>query len=373
MSVKTGEYSGDAWYTAAGKDDDVVLSSKVSLVRNLANFPFPSRLSPSEDEHIQAIVLDSFNRMDNAADFHTVKISSLDPNGFKIMCERGILCETDSRGALILRNDGRLSCTVNTGDHVVLSSFSSGSDMESVADFLSGIDSKLQESIQFAASCDFGYLNSSIFDSGSGMKLSFTFHLPCLTFSGKIPSLVRDVEADKLSLKGLFGAGGATVVSFSGGSGSSLGFYYTLETASSTGGSEMEQLLNIVSWAKRITDIERTERSDSAARMNAYMKNFIQRSTALSKASLFLSFREAVEIISAVKLGKDTGLLDGIENSALHALLYRIQDGHLGYVLKNGRFDFEKDVSSEAQRIQWLRSMTLRETFEGISSPGLSL
>ena len=360
------DFSGDAWYTAAGKDDDVVLSSRVSLARNLANFPFPSRLSPSEDEHIQAIVFDSFNRMEDAADFHTVRISALDSNGFKIMCERGILSEADSRGALILRNDGPLSCTVNTTDHVLLSSFKSGSDMDGLKAFLSGIDSKLQESIQFAASCDFGYLNSSIFDSGSGMKLSFSRHLPCLTFSGKIPSLIRNLQEDSLLLSGLFGAGGATVISFSGGAGSSLGFYYKLQTKASSSGSEMEQLVNIVSWAKKITEMERSERSVFSKKMNSGMRNFIQRSTALSEASLFVSFREAVEIISAVKLGKDTGFLGGIEDSVLHALLYRIQDGHLGYVLKSGNFDFEDDVSSEFLKIQRLRSMILRESFRDI-------
>lgn len=33
------------WYTAQGNNSDVVVSSKIRLARNLADAPFPSRMS----------------------------------------------------------------------------------------------------------------------------------------------------------------------------------------------------------------------------------------------------------------------------------------------------------------------------------------
>ena len=44
--------SPDSWYALEGKNQDVVLSTRASLVRNLANFPFPSILDENESERI---------------------------------------------------------------------------------------------------------------------------------------------------------------------------------------------------------------------------------------------------------------------------------------------------------------------------------
>ena len=57
--------SADAWYTHAGPDDDVVLSTRIRLARNLANFPFPLKSSRDERDRIQALVFDAFSYFNN--------------------------------------------------------------------------------------------------------------------------------------------------------------------------------------------------------------------------------------------------------------------------------------------------------------------
>jgi len=59
-------------------------------------------------------------------------------------------------------------------------------------------------------------------------------------------------------------------------------------------------------------------------------------------------------------------LLTGIDDSVLFALLYRIQEAHLEYVLKNGSFNFEKDVSGTVKKNGRLRALILQEAFENI-------
>ena len=60
-------------------------------------------------------------------------------------------------------------------------------------------------------------------------------------------------------------------------------------------------------------------------------------------------------------------LLTGIDDTTLNALLYRIQQGHLLYVLKNGKFNFEKDIASnDALKEERLRSLIIQECFEDI-------
>ena len=116
---------GDAWYAAKGDDDDVVLSSRVRLARNLANFPFPESCDDDEAVRVQNIVFDAFNHLENADAYQSVPLAAVEPLGAKILSERGLF-ENNFGTGLVMRLDGISSCLVNCVDHVRLSSFAPG-------------------------------------------------------------------------------------------------------------------------------------------------------------------------------------------------------------------------------------------------------
>ena len=81
-----------------------------------------------------------------------------------------------------------------------------------------------------------------------------------------------------------------------------------------------------------------------------------------------MQLRESISIISAVKWGLDSGILKGIEDSALCGLLYRVQNGHLEFLLRNGSFTFENDIKDRLPlKIERLRALMLQEAFEKVS------
>ena len=53
-----------AWYSCPGKDDDVIISSRGRLTRNLADFTFPSKLSQDDNQRVTSLIYDasSFNQ-----------------------------------------------------------------------------------------------------------------------------------------------------------------------------------------------------------------------------------------------------------------------------------------------------------------------
>ena len=67
-------------------------------------------------------------------------------------------------------------------------------------------------------------------------------------------------------------------------------------------------------------------------------------------------------MISSIKWGKNLGLLSGVSDSQLCALLYRIRKGHLQFVLNTRPFSFPKDISG-AKKEPHLRSLILQEAF----------
>jgi len=271
-----------------------------------------------------------------------------------------------SRG-IVMRTDGKVSCTVNMQDHVRIASFSSGLEVEKALGVCHEVDEGIQKSVQFAASYEFGYLTSSLFDAGSGMKLSFRVHLPSLSALSRIPAVIKDMQARGMTFTSCYGAGGSDAVCGSGGIGTSLGAYYQVSGTNCLSGTEFDQAAAVTAAGRQLAELERTARGECLEKMPTSIRNEVYRSYALSRFSQFLSFREAIDIISGLKWGKDMGLLTGINDAELHALLYRVQQAHLEFVLKSGSFNFEKDIADNTEKkVCRLRALILQEAFEDI-------
>ena len=384
----------DAWYSYDGAENDVVLSTRVRLARNLANFPFPSKLRGTDGQRIQSIVFDAFNQFDTKGQFQAIAIDKLDPLGSRILQERGVLdssdfCSTgaktadgtgafiggpsqpkndgdESRG-IVMRTDGKVSCTVNATDHVQIASFVPRLDVDNALSLCREVDEGMQKSIQFAASYEFGYLTSVVTDAGSGMKVSLRVHLPSLSVMGRIPTVSADMLAKGVLFTACYGAGGADAASVSGGRGASLGAYYQLSSTNSFNGSEYDQTAAIAAAGKQLAELERKARQECKEKMPTDIRNEVYRAYALSRFSKYITLREAIDIVSGVKWGKDLELLNGIGDAELHALLYRIQQAHLEFVLKSGDFNFEKDIADNTdKKVCRLRALILQEAFEDV-------
>jgi protein-arginine kinase len=82
--------------------------------------------------------------------------------------------------------------------------------------------------------------------------------------------------------------------------------------------------------------------------------------------------RESIGLLSDIKLGVDTGILQVSNNSPednnITPLLFRVKCGHMELLLKNGNFSFENDVAaSETMQINRLRALVMQEAVEGLS------
>ena len=357
MSNQSTEIS-DAWYSVDGPDNDVILSTRIRLARNLVNFPFPQGFKNSDGDRVLSLVFDAFSKVDENDSYQSLLVSDLDSLGQKILSERGVI-EPDtisqSSSGLVLRGDGKVSCTINYNDHIRLSSFSTGLNIDYGYSLVKEIDEKIQTHLQIAGSNEFGYLTSSIKDAGSGMKISLLVHLPAVSQSGMLDRILKEVMAEGYSVSGYYGSGME--------SGSSLGAFYKISTETSFADDEETQKEKINKLGKKIIDFERKVRLEIADNKPTLVRDAVYRAIAIVKYSRFIELREGIDLISKIKFGKDLGLLTGIDDNLLFALLYRIQNSHLSYVIKSSDLSYEKDVSTEELKIERLRSLILQESF----------
>ncbi len=350
----------DAWYTEKGKNEDIVLSTRLTLCRNLANFPFPQYENEKQTERVLSIIYDVFNHLEDAEKYKLANVDDLDPLGRKILEERGIFQQDEGpKIGLVIRNDGKLSCQINSKDHIRISSYKTGLNLDCPYKAVKEMDEAMQKRLQFAGSWDFGYLTASIDEVGSGLRIYSTFFLPGLSLSDKIWPYYDTCKKNGCLISGAFGNGNR---------GCALGNFYILTNQNCLNGNEEEQISSFKTFAKEVIKTEKEIRKEAFVNKFSIVKDMIYRSFALVKYSLFIQVREAVEIISALKIGLSLNLLQGIDDNKLNALLYRIQDGHLEYVLKNGNFDFPSDIEENMQKkIERLRCILLQEAVENVS------
>jgi protein arginine kinase len=309
--------------------------------------------------------------MDNPDAFQAISTDRLDSLGKRILAERGVIPYeitrqyTSASGAagiapgIVVRSDGRLTCTVNDTDHVHISAFTSGLDPALVWNSAHDVDERMQECLHFAASHEFGYLTASLTDAGSGMKLSTQVHLPAVSLAGNLMTVIEAAEARGFSLSASYGAGNE--------SGTSLGAYYHVTNNNSFTGNEFDQIASISSAAVYLADFERKLRQIVAENKPTILRDRVCRSFAQAKYSSFLTEREAITFLSDIKFGKDTGLITGISYNELAALLFRIKEAHLAFIAKSAHFAFEKDVSESTElTISRMRSLIVHEALETI-------
>ena len=86
-----------AWFAAAGKNDDIIISTRARLVRNLADFPFPAKMTEDDKARVQALVYDAFSQAD---DWHFIDMAGLSTPGRQILADKNIIKDNCSAVAI---------------------------------------------------------------------------------------------------------------------------------------------------------------------------------------------------------------------------------------------------------------------------------
>lgn len=361
MSREFSSELQDSWYAEKGIDSDVVLSTTMMLKRNLANFAFYPLLKHDDAEKVQAILFDVFTRMGDPDRFQMVTLHSLEEVGQKLLFERGLLpaqYNTFSDCGLVLRTDGKVSCTINAQDHLNILAFNAGLDIEKVYERVSFIDEFMQEYVQFAASEDFGYLTASLSHVGTGRVIFFSLQLQGILFTKKLAELEQLLAEYSLEFEPRYGK----IESL----GHALGGFYSIYNKNCYEAQDAVFFEKIKEGLDKIITLERNCREQLYEEQPTFIVDLVYRAIAIIKFCRFIGYGECIEYLSLIKLGLNFHIITGINDAEIHALLYRIQNAHLSFVIKTTEFRFEKDVITLEQKITRLRSLVIHEALANV-------
>lgn len=310
------------WYETEGKEEDVVVSTRVRLARNLPSVPFPGRLNDAGKiqvmEQIRETVLGPNSLF--AGFFSWIPLATLSRGAAVSLAERQLvspefIAHPQGR-ALLLARDESISVAINGEDHLHIQMLARGLALSQAWEAASRLDDALNERLTFAFDQELGYLTRNPADLGTGMAASLTLHLPALEESGIILRTASNLSKLGLSLRAVWGEVGK-----------SAGCLYQLSNRVTLGLSEKEALSNLETIAMQLLRQERGAREKLMSRLET--QDAVARSLGILQNARLLELDEFMKLLSNVRLGAASGFLKNVDLLTLNCLAIQMQPATL--------------------------------------------
>jgi protein arginine kinase len=340
----------------SGPHDKIVLSSRVRLARNLKTVPFPSHSKKADRvrafESLMPAVRSLLQMGDRSFAESMDKLPSLDK---QVLVERHLISREhaakNAGSGIVLNREESLCVMVNEEDHLRMQALRPGLQLREAWTAIDGVDSALQEKIEFAFTERYGFLTACPTNLGTGIRVSAMLHLPGLVLAEQINQIIQAVNKLGLAVRGLYGEGTEA-----------LGNIFQVSNQMTLGEPEAEIVERINKVLLQIIEHEENARLSQLEKKPAVLLNHIGRAYGILGNAWSISSKEAMNMLSFMRLGVDIGLFRETPKSLVDELFLRSQPAHLqlAHPLREKLGSDERDL---------FRAEMLRERTASIPKP----
>ncbi len=315
------ERSGE-WLRGSGPEPDIVMSTRIRLARNLADFPFIRRCTETDRMSIVRTVRAQIGRMNSSGNLEWVNVAELLLLDRQFLVERQLisreLSETEgARGVAIDANE-RFSIMVNEEDHLRIQVMRSGLDLDSAWECISQLDDQLEQGLTFAFHDRFGYLTACPTNAGTGMRVSVMLHLPALVITKQIEKVFRGLQRMNVVVRGLFGEGSDFA-----------GDFYQVSNQITLGHTEQDLLNHVREVVPALIDYERKARHFLISESGQDLHDEVSRAFGILCTAKKISSEETMLYLSKVRMGVNLGLIKEVPIPMINKLFVSTQPAHL--------------------------------------------
>ncbi len=320
------------WIENMSSNQDVAISTRIRIARNLKEYDFPLYLSLEDSDNLTNTVLDSMkDSFDDNYEF--LRLRDLSTKERLMYVEEHLISPGLSRqfdkSSFLLRRDEKATIMINEEDHLRIQTLLPGLNLDEAWKLCSEIDDSLEEKLNFAYHRDLGYLTACPTNVGTGMRASVMLHLPCLTMTSHINSLTEAIRKMGLTVRGLYGEGTEAT-----------GNLYQVSNQTTLGEREEDIINKLNKIIIQIVNKERNVRKFLKERKGLELEDKIYRSYGILKNSRLMSSKEAMNHLSTLKLGFDCGYFSDDSNLNIMQLMIEIMPATLQKKLNS---DLDKD------------------------------
>lgn len=310
----------ERWYNAHGPNDDVILVSRVRLLRNFADYKFPESLTENELISLDQEVDQKLNKLSNLTGRITKASMNVMDNEDKAALNERLLI---NKGTMKLNrpytvyasSDESFSMTVNGEDHLRLLLSGRGQKLSEIYKKMDRIDDYIHSKMPFAYSEKFGYKTSDIANLGTGMRAYYVMHLPLLSEEKNFNALMQEISRYGVVIKDAWNAGKNKV-----------GGLYVLYNQRTLGLQEKDIIEVLTSVSNRLMKEERELRKGAS---EITIRDRIMRSYGILKYAAKMDLQESCKHLSNLMLGVSMGYLKVNTDLSIYELMIGTLPGNL--------------------------------------------
>ncbi len=328
-----------SWIEERGPMDDIVLSSRVRLARNIASLSFPSIMSATVAEQVIAKVRDSILSGNSVLsfEFKALRFKTLNSLHRRMLVERHLsspdLAKNPEFGMLLTDRLEGVSIMVNEEDHIRMQCIYPGFQLSQAWDMLDKIDDLLEENVEYSFDEKLGYLTSCPTNVGTGLRASIMIHLPALRLIKQLESVFHTISKVGLTARGLYGEGSEAT-----------GDLFQISNQISLGLSEQEIINNLYMIGQQLIEKEKKSREVFLEADRAEFEDRVWRGLGVFEYSRKLGMKEFMEMLSYVRLGVSMGFIKNLDSAFLNSLMVAGQPAHLKDYIGKEAGDADLDV-----------------------------
>src|SRR6478735_3313405 len=348
--------SGGEWLRGEGPHHQIVISSRVRLARNLKQRAFPGWAKKAERLQILESIKPRVEELPEMADAFSVYSQDLTALEKQVLVERHLISREQAAksvgSAVIMNRRQTLSIMVNEEDHLRMQSIRSGLQLKNAFKLVDKVDSTLEGKLDFAYDSKLGYLTACPTNVGTGMRASAMLHLPGLVLSEMINQVIQAVNKIGLAVRGLYGEGTEA-----------MGNLFQISNQTTLGEKEDEIISRLSKVIETIIEKEHNARQVLLQKKPNTLLDQIGRAYGVLTYAHAMASKEALNLLSIIKLGMDLGAFPEDRRLQIDELFIETQPAHL---------QKSSQQKLNAEERDHLRAQIIRERLKLFPKPDIS-
>jgi protein arginine kinase len=327
------------WLSGETEWSESVVSTRVRLARNLAGVAFCHRARSEDLGLARDRIRDAIMSSNTLKTGSYMVMSRLDDLDRQFLVERHLISQEQAEKsgvrAVVIGDREMVSVMINEEDHLRLQAIQPGFQSMEAWRLVDRLDDEIDKSLDFAFSCDWGYLSACPTNTGTGMRASMLIHLPALVLTGQIDRVLQGISQMGLAVRGFYGEGSEV-----------MGNLFQVSNRTALGMSELDILQGLDNVVRKVLEMEDHGREILLRDARSQIEDKIWRAYGLLKYTRRVTSQEVMSLSSAVRLGKCIGIIDNVSIGALNRMLFVSQPAHLqrrlGREMNPGQRDEER-------------------------------
>jgi protein arginine kinase len=344
------------WLRGEGPHHQIVISSRVRLARNLRNRAFPGWGKKPARIEVLELIRPRVEELPEMQDSFSEMLQDLSALEKQVLVERHLISrEHAAKGigsAVVMNRRQTLSIMINEEDHLRMQSIRSGLQLKQAFKLVDKVDSALEGKLEFAFDQKLGYLTACPTNVGTGMRASAMLHLPGLVLSELINQVIQAVSKIGLAVRGLYGEGTEA-----------MGNLFQISNQTTLGEKEDEIIARLSKVIETIIEKEHDARQVLIQKRSNTLWDQIGRAYGVLTYAHAMSSKEALNLLSVMKLGVDLGAFPEDRRLPIDELFIDTQPAHL-------QKSSQRKLNAEER--DHLRAQIIRERLKVFPKPDIS-